>query len=184
MRVFTIFCSILAFVVSSLGQSSAPASHSRDWVQQLAARHEAHATDHLRVHIFRLRPGDDLLESIQTYARARRIKAAIVLSAVGSLIHASVRFANQPGAAERSGHFEIVSLVGTVEQDGEHLHLSISSETGETIGGHLLPGCKIYTTAEIAIGELEGARFTRETDREGSGWDELKVFPEKTQRQK
>ena len=184
MRAFIIICSVLAFVVTSLGQGSAPFSHSRDWVQQLAARHESLATEHMRVHIFRLRPGDDLLESIQTYVRARHIKAAIVLSAVGSLTKTSIRFANQPGAAERSGHFEIVSLVGTIEQDGEHLHLSISTETGETIGGHLLPGCKIYTTAEVAIGELEDARFTRETDREGSGWDELKVFPEKTQRQK
>jgi hypothetical protein len=42
-----------------------------------------------------------------------------------------------------------------------------------------MTGCKIYTTGEVTLGEIEGVRFTRETDREGSGWDELKAYPAK-----
>ena len=147
------------------------------WTQQMAARHEAFEAEHMRIHIFRLRPGDDLLESIRAYTSANHLQAAIVLTAVGSLTHASIRYANQPDASQSSGHFEIVSLVGTVEEGGEHLHLSLAAENGTMIGGHLMPGCKIYTTGEIALGELQGARFMRELDKEGSGWEELKVYP-------
>ena len=151
----------------------------RDWTKQLAARHEAIVSDHLRIHVFRLRPGDDLLGGIRAYVNANHIQAAVLLSAVGSLTQASIRYANQPEAHIHTGHFEIVSITGTVEEGGEHIHLSIATGQGNMIGGHLMTGCKIYTTGEITLAEIQGVRFTRETDREGSGWDELKVYPAK-----
>ncbi|MGC4053583.1 MAG: DUF296 domain-containing protein [Paludibaculum sp.] len=85
-----------------------------------------------------------------------------------------MRYADRPGATVREGRFEIVSLVGTVDAGSMHVHLSVSDGRGRTVGGHLMEGCRIYTTAEIAIGELPGLRFTREKD-EASGYDELKV---------
>lgn len=181
----TIVVSIaLATVVLATGAHSSWSTQSRgdsgvssDWAAKLIARHEAIADKHMRIHVFRLRPGDDLLESIRAYARAQHLRAAVVLTAVGSLTQASVRYANQPNASSSSGHFEIVSLVGTVEDGSEHLHLSLGAENGSTISGHLMPGCKIYTTGEIALGELEDVRFTRELDKEGSGWEELKIYP-------
>ena len=181
-----IFAIGAAFFVIALGAgpqqpATAPGgrspANSSDWTMQLATRHEAFDTDTMRVYVFRLRPGDDLLESIRAFASARHLHAAVVLTAVGSLTHASIRYANQPDASQSAGHFEIVSLVGTVEEGGEHLHLSLAAENGTMIGGHLMPGCKIYTTGEIALGELQGARFTRELDKEGSGWEELKIYP-------
>jgi hypothetical protein len=36
-----------------------------DWTKQLTERHESIVSDHLRIHVFRLRPGDDLLASIR-----------------------------------------------------------------------------------------------------------------------
>lgn len=110
---------------------------------------------------------------------ANHIQAAVLLSAVGSLTQASIRYANQPEAHIHTGHFEIVSITGTVEEGGEHMHISIATGQGNLIGGHLMTGCKIYTTGEITLGAIEGVRFTRETDRGGSGWDELKVYPAK-----
>jgi hypothetical protein len=29
------------------------------------------------------------------------------------------------------------------------------------------------------LAELVGVKFTRETDKEGSGWDEMKIYPVK-----
>lgn len=150
-----------------------------DWTKQLVDRHEAITTDHLRIHVFRLRPGDDLLGSIRAYVDANHIQAAVLLSAVGSLTQASIRYANQPEAHIHTGHFEIVSITGTVEEGGEHIHLSVATGQGNLIGGHLMTGCIIYTTSEVTLGELEGVRFARETDTQGSGWDELKVYPAK-----
>jgi hypothetical protein len=150
-----------------------------DWTKRLTERHEAIVSDHLRIHVFRLRPGDDLLGSIRAYVNANHIEAAVLLSAVGSLTQASIRYANQPEAHIHTGHFEIASITGTIEEGGEHVHLSIATGQGNMFGGHVTTGCKIYTTAEVTLGEIEGVRFTRETDREGSGWDELKVYPAK-----
>jgi predicted DNA-binding protein with PD1-like motif len=150
-----------------------------DWTKQLADHHEGITTERVRIHVFRLRPGDDLLGGIRAYVNANNIRAAVLLSAVGSLTQASIRYANQPEAHIHTGHFEIVSITGTVEEGGEHVHLSISTGQGNMIGGHLMTGCKIYTTGEITLAELIGVRFTRETDTQGSGWDELKIYPTK-----
>jgi hypothetical protein len=150
-----------------------------DWSKKRTENHEAIVTDQTRIHVFRLRPGDDLLGSIRAYVNQNHIQAAVLLSAVGSLTQASIRYANQPEAHIHTGHFEIVSITGTVEEGGEHVHLSISTGQGNMIGGHLMTGCRIYTTTEVALAELIGVKFTRETDREGSGWDELKIYPAK-----
>ncbi|MGZ3949956.1 MAG: PPC domain-containing DNA-binding protein, partial [Flavisolibacter sp.] len=70
--------------------------------------------------------------------------------------------------------FEIVSLTGTVSVNGCHIHISISDETGRTIGGHLLEGNVVYTTAEIVIQESEDLIFSREMD-VATGWKELQI---------
>jgi len=93
---------------------------------------------------------------------------------VGSLTDYTLRFANQKEGIHGSGHFEIISLTGTVSVNGSHLHISISDSTGKTIGGHLLDGCKIYTTAEIVIGSTKAYEFTRKKDGT-TEWEELQV---------
>ena len=93
-----------------------------------------------------------------------RVEAGAMLTCVGSLTDVTLRLANQDGPTVWQGHFEIVSLVGTLSTNGSHLHLSVSDSTGRTIGGHLLDGCKIYTTAEIVIGVMPGLRYSREPD--------------------
>jgi len=126
------------------------------------------------VYALRLRPGQDILGELTSFANAHRLQAVIVLTCVGSLRRASLRLANQPGETLFTGFFEIVSLVGTISSDGAHLHISISDSNGKTFGGHLMPGSLVYTTAEIALGELEGLRFTRPVDAE-TGYDELVI---------
>ena len=123
---------------------------------------------------FRLKPGEDLKEGITRVVKEKNIRAGWVATCVGSLTEYSIRFANQPGAAKASGHFEIVSLVGTVSVNGSHLHLSVSDSTGRTIGGHLAEGCKVYTTAEIILQSTDQYVFTREKDGT-TPWEELQV---------
>ncbi len=85
-----------------------------------------------------------------------------------------IRPANQPDALSRVEKFEIVSLVGTLSTNGSHLHIALSDSLGNTIGGHLMEGNVIYTTAEIVIGEAEHLVFTRETDPQTT-YKELKI---------
>src|SRR6266498_4088421 len=100
---------------------------------------------------FRLRPGQDLFDSIEAFLREKHIEAGCVLSGVGSLTHAALRLANREFISTYDSHFEIVSITGTVSIHGSHLHISISDGEGKTVGGHFESGCKIYTTAEIVI---------------------------------
>ena len=52
----------------------------------------------------------------------------------------------------------------------------VCSPTRRTLGGHLLDGCRVYTTAEIVPGEPPALEFRRETD-PTFGYQELVVRP-------
>lgn len=130
----------------------------------------------MQVFTFRLKPGQDLFNEIEAIVAERNIEAGCILSAVGSLIHATLRLANREIHSKYDGYFEIVSMTGTISVHGSHLHISISDENGKTFGGHLLPGCKIYTTAEMVLGIFENVVYKREMC-ELSGYEELIVKP-------
>jgi len=129
----------------------------------------------MRDYTFRLKPGQDLFDSISLFIRENQVLAGCILSGVGSLTHAALRFANQEDITHFEGHFEIVSITGTVSIHGSHLHISVSGEDGKTLGGHLDSGCKIYTTAEIVIAVFEDVVYKREFA-EDSGYEELIVY--------
>jgi len=122
----------------------------------------------------RLRPHQDLRHELEKFAHGHRLRAAFVLTCVGSLRRAALRLADKDETTIYDDKFEILSLVGTLSPDGAHLHVALADGTGRTIGGHLMDGNLIYTTAEIVIGELEGVRFSRPIDPETS-YDELSI---------
>ena len=127
-----------------------------------------------KTHAFRLKPGNDLKKEIESYVKANHIGAGWISCGIGSLTDYNIRFANQPEGSKGSGHFEIVSLIGTVSIIGSHIHISISDSSGKTIGGHLLDGNLIYTTAEIVIQDSDDLVFTREKDG-STRWEELQI---------
>ncbi len=125
----------------------------------------------MQFHTIRLLPNTDLRTEIERVVRQKKIKAGCILTCVGSLKEANIRLANE-NTKQYKEYFEIVSLTGTLSLDGCHIHISIADKTGKTIGGHLKPGCTIYTTAEIILLELEGIEFSRKLDKR-VGWKEL-----------
>jgi predicted DNA-binding protein with PD1-like motif len=124
----------------------------------------------------RLRPGDDPQAALDAFARTNQLKAACVLTCVGSLRKAVLRFANQEQATTLEGHFEIVSLTGVFSLDGGHYHIAIADGKGRTYGAHLMDGCEIYTTAEIVLASLDDVRFLRTFDPQ-TGYPELDIQP-------
>lgn len=127
------------------------------------------------IHTFRLKPGQDLFDEIETFVHEKHIEAGCILSAVGSLTHATLRLANRDLYNEYDGHFEIVSMTGTVSVHGSHLHVAISDGDGVTTGGHLVSGCKVYTTAEMVLAVFEDVVYKREFAVD-SGYEELVVY--------
>ena len=128
-------------------------------------------------HCLRLHRGADLLESIRQLCHQKQIRAGVVLSAVGCILRGRLRDASGVTIREIDGHYEIVSLNGTVSAQRCHLHIALSAEDLSTIGGHLCSGCIINTTCELVIAELPGITYGVEEDPE-TGYDELIFLPE------
>lgn len=130
----------------------------------------------MKTYALRLRPGEDPKAVLDTFAQAQKIEAACVLTCVGSLRKAVLRFANQEPSTTLVDKFEIVSLTGVLSMHGSHYHISISDGTGRTYGAHLMDGSEVYTTAEIVLASLEGQKFLRSFDAE-TGYPELDIQP-------
>jgi uncharacterized protein len=128
----------------------------------------------MTAYALRLTPGQDLYQELLAFVKAHKLKAVCVVSCVGSLEQAALRFANQPDVTVFSEKFEIVSLVGTLDSETCHLHLALADSTGKMIGGHMKEGNKIYTTAEIVLAELPQLVFAREVD-STYGYKELTI---------
>ncbi|KHD90013.1 MAG: DNA-binding protein [Bdellovibrio sp. ArHS] len=125
-------------------------------------------------HCFRLRPQQDLKKELLYYCQMHHLHAATVICSVGSLSKAHIRLAGGKDVVEFQGPFEIISLNGTVSAEGIHMHISLSNFEGTVIGGHLMDGCLIHTTAEIILLENTELTFAREQDGH-TGYKELVV---------
>lgn len=78
------------------------------------------------------------------------------------------------------GHFEVLSLQGTLTIDGCHLHICLSDAAGKTVGGHVMGrGLVTQTTMELVIGQFENLSLSREMD-SNTGFKELVVTEDKT----
>ncbi len=132
----------------------------------------------MKTFAFRLRPGQDLKRSIETFVHEHQLRAALVVTCVGGLRQVTMRMAgatpDKQDIRRIQEDFEIVSLVGTISPDGSHLHLAISDREGRVLGGHLKEGAIVDPTAEIVLGELEDTAFTRKMDEE-TGFEELVI---------
>ena len=131
-----------------------------------------------RVEVLRLLPGADVRQSLENWAKAGSVKAASIVSAVGSLKSAALRFSDQKDATLLKGPFEIVSLSGLVASSGVHLHASVSDSAGKTLGGHLAEGSIVYTTLELVIGVYRDVEFLRKQD-DKTGYSELFIQHER-----
>jgi uncharacterized protein len=132
----------------------------------------------MQIYAIRFNPGEDLKHRLDRLCWERNWRAACVLSCVGSLDCAKLRFAGHGDVTNVRGPLEIVSLSGTLASfGGSHLHLAVSDSKGHTIGGHLKDGSIVHTTAEIVIGVLDGLSFHREFDAR-TGYPELVITAE------
>lgn len=126
------------------------------------------------IYPLRLPPGEDLKRELQRFVHTQNIRAGCIVTCVGSLQQAALRFAGREETTVRDGPFEIVSLTGTLGTGGLHLHIALADENGGVTGGHVMDGCLVYTTAEIVIAELPDVEFLREHD-PATGYSELVV---------
>ena len=132
----------------------------------------------MQVHAVRLTPGSDLKAELERLTAEHALVAGCILTCVGSLSRARLRMPGASGEVEAFRTFdepmEIVSLAGTLSPDGLHVHISLSRRDGACVGGHLVQGCLVNTTAELIIAELPHLQFHRPLD-PATGYGELSV---------
>lgn len=128
----------------------------------------------MKEHVIKLMPGQDLLESLNSYCIKHQIEAAYIATCVGSLSHVSFRKGLSRSQVSFKGPFEIVSMVGTLSKSGMHIHASVSDESFAVRGGHLLTGTLVQSTAELVIVELEEHQLSRSID-DVTGYKELRI---------
>jgi predicted DNA-binding protein with PD1-like motif len=123
-----------------------------------------------RTFVGRLATGTDLVREIEAFCAERGIHAAWV-SVVGAVQHAAFAYYDQAAKRyveqESDAHHELSGFVGNISlRDGQpflHAHADFSSRVGETVGGHLVPGCRVWV-AEVTIREMTGVDLVRTPD--------------------
>ena len=101
-----------------------------------------------------LEPGQDLLRSVAEVAQEKRI-SGFLLGVVGNLSKASFQCPGRDKPTVLEGELEIITLNGTFDADGVHLHLSLSDGACQVWGGHLEPGSLIMKGADLLLGVLK-----------------------------
>ena len=130
-----------------------------------------------KIHVFRVKPGQELLDSISRYCQENRVSSGTIIGIIGSVENAKLNFLKAlPGkydSVDYSGPLEIVCAQGSVAVKDDtliiHIHIQLS---GQDIcsGGHLA-GATVFSTAEVTLGELD-YQLRRQTD-DYTGLNEL-----------
>ena len=148
-----------------------------------------------RAIVAHLDPGADLLDSILTIVRDQNIRTGVVSSITGAISRATLQHfsSNQDSAAnlidvmdiegplECSGH-GIIGVVNAPEMGSTpfgvgryvhgtpyvHVHLTVTSHK-ETICGHLMPGCLVWSKHPIShftimLAEITGVNLEMTTE--------------------
>jgi predicted DNA-binding protein with PD1-like motif len=123
--------------------------------------------DLVRVHILRVDPGEDVLESIKGFLQEANIRQAVILGGYGTLaayhLHwvAHNRIPTENLFRRGEGGVEILSMNGLVVDSEPHIHVALSTPDG-AFGGHLEPGCIAYVLCEVFLAEVEGVSLSRQ----------------------
>ena len=122
-----------------------------------------------KIHVFRVKPGQELLDSISNHCQSNEISSGIVIAIIGSLENARLNFLKAlPGkydSVDYTGPLEIVCAQGSIalmdKKPIVHIHIQLSTEDA-CCGGHLARAT-VFSTAEVVVAELD-YQLTRQPD--------------------
>lgn len=122
-----------------------------------------------RIHAFRVKPGQELLNEITRYCLEHAVSSGIVIGIIGSVENAQLNFLEAlPGkydSVDYHGPLEIVCAQGSIAMKDNvpiiHIHIQLSGKN-TCAGGHLAKAI-VFSTAEVIIGELD-YQLRRQTD--------------------
>ena len=134
-----------------------------------------------RIHILRVDPGEDVLDSVQRFLDQTGIRQAVVLGGYGTLAAYHLhwvthnRIPTETAFGRGYGGIEILAMNGLVVDGTPHIHVALSTPDG-AFGGHLEQGCIAYVLCEVFLAAVEGTTLSRQRVRvavEGMGAGEV-----------
>lgn len=139
------------------------------------------SSNNIKGHVIRLENDKDLLEQIKDVALKLNVKAGFFFG-IGSFKELRIAYYNQKKKTYEENTFneelEMTSLIGNVSvSDNDifiHCHVTAGDRNSIIVGGHVLPGSKIFA-GELFLIELSGEELIRIPD-ETTG---LKLFSSK-----
>jgi predicted DNA-binding protein with PD1-like motif len=129
-----------------------------------------------KIIIVRLRPGSDVITSLESLCKENGIEKAMILNMIGSLRKASILLPSVKDGnvsytepIEFQGPLEFLSGQGFVMKDADglfiHVHGSFSDSSGRVYGGHLNKyGNIVLATLDITIAIPKNAKLMRMID--------------------
>jgi len=121
-----------------------------------------------KIIVVRLKQGADLLEGLETAVEKEKIKNAVILSGIGSLVSYHIHvvdndtFPSKNVFIRNETPVDLTSVNGYIFDERVHAHINISDER-LALGGHLEPDNEVFTFAIITIGvfndDVDLARF-------------------------
>ncbi|MBU0514795.1 MAG: DNA-binding protein [Proteobacteria bacterium] len=125
-----------------------------------------------KIHLFRLPRGDDLIEALTAYCRDQAVTHAVI-NGLGVTSRTVLGYFDRATKGYREFLFEedveVLNLTGNVSlKEGRpmiHAHMTIADKDGQTHGGHVLPGCRVFVF-EAMLFELKGDGPHRVADEE------------------
>ena len=124
----------------------------------------------------KLAEGEDLIKAIEVAAKQNNINAGIFFL-IGTVKEAVLGF-YQNGKyipIHKAGPLEIASCTGniSVKENGElvvHGHIVVSNSEGSAYGGHVMEGCIVDATVELALLAVESGKLERKFDETKNLW--------------
>lgn len=116
-----------------------------------------------RTIIARMRPGEDILETLEGLVKKYDIRGG-QLQLIGAVARAHLGYFDRDEGKYKDftveEDLEVVSGMGNISrlQDDTivvHTHMVVADEQGRCYGGHLLRGCEVSVTIEVVINEFE-----------------------------
>ena len=123
-----------------------------------------------KIYILRVDPGEDVLESINSFLRETRLRQAVVLGGYGTLAAYHLhwvthnRIPTDNAFVRGEGGVEILGMNGLVVEGEPHIHMTLATPAG-AYGGHMESGCTAYVTCEIFFAEVVGRDLSRKNFR-------------------
>jgi predicted DNA-binding protein with PD1-like motif len=121
------------------------------------------------IHVFRVKPGQELLNYISHYCHEHEIFSGVVIGIIGSVENAKLNFLQAlPGkydSMDYRGPLEIVCAQGSIalKDDTTIIHIHIQLSGCDICSGGHLSRATVFSTAEVTIGELD-YQLRRQTD--------------------